>query len=73
MVGDPSGRSEERNLLDGVTLTNNVEAVAAQLRSFLRFDGDLGSWTTSRRCWSTTGSGPWGSVCWSSCARSAST
>ena len=41
MVGDPSGRSEERNLLDGVTLTNNVEAVAGQLRSFLRFDGDL--------------------------------
>ena len=41
MVGDPSGRSEERNLLDGVPLTNNVEAVAGQLRSFLRFDGDL--------------------------------
>jgi len=41
MVGDPSGRSEERNLLDGGTLTNNVEAVAGQLRSFLRFDGDL--------------------------------
>ena len=41
MVGDPSFRSEERNLLDGETLTRNVEAVAIQLRSFLRFDGDL--------------------------------
>ena len=43
MVGDPSGRSAERNLLDGPTLTRNVEAVAGQLRSFLRFDGDLRS------------------------------
>ena len=41
MVGDPSGRSEERNLLDSETLTRNVEAVAVQLRSFLRFDGNL--------------------------------
>ncbi|HIE66722.1 MAG TPA: tyrosine--tRNA ligase, partial [Acidimicrobiia bacterium] len=41
MVGDPSFRSEERNLLDGETLTRNVEAVAVQLRSFLRFDGNL--------------------------------
>ena len=43
MVGDPSGRSAERNLLDGPTLTRNVEAVAGQLRSFLRFDDDLRS------------------------------
>ncbi|MEC9395492.1 MAG: tyrosine--tRNA ligase [Actinomycetota bacterium] len=41
MVGDPSGRSDERNLLDGETLTRNVEAVAAQLRAFLRFEGEL--------------------------------
>ena len=40
MVGDPSGRSEERNLLDGETLTRNAEAVTNQLRSFLRFEGD---------------------------------
>lgn len=42
MVGDPSGRSEERNLLDGPTLTRNADSVAIQLKSFLRFDGDLG-------------------------------
>ena len=41
MVGDPSGRSEERNLLDSETITLNVEAVKVQLRSFLRFDGNL--------------------------------
>ncbi len=41
MVGDPSGRSAERNLLDGPTLNHNVDAVAVQLRSFLRFEGDL--------------------------------
>ena len=29
MVGDPSGRSEERNLLDGETLTRNAEAAVS--------------------------------------------
>jgi len=41
MVGDPSGRSDERNLLDADTLTRNVDAVAVQLTSFLRFDDGL--------------------------------
>ena len=41
MVGDPSGRSEERNLLDQNELSSNVAAVAAQLKSFLRFDAEL--------------------------------
>ena len=40
MVGDPSGRSEERNLLDQNTLDANVAAVAGQLQSLLRFEGD---------------------------------
>ena len=40
MVGDPSGRSEERNLLDQNELSANVAAVAAQLKSFLRFDAE---------------------------------
>ncbi len=38
MVGDPSGRSEERNLLDQNELSSNVAAVAAQLEAFLSFD-----------------------------------
>ena len=38
MVGDPSGKSEERNLLDEKTLAKNVAGVKAQLARFLNFD-----------------------------------
>ena len=38
MVGDPSGKSQERNLLDEATLSKNVAGVKAQLARFLDFD-----------------------------------
>ena len=38
MVGDPSGKSDERNLLDEETLAKNIAGVKAQLESFLNFD-----------------------------------
>lgn len=38
MVGDPSGKSEERKFLDEDTLQRNQEGIAAQLRKFLDFD-----------------------------------
>ena len=38
MIGDPGGRSEERNLLDADTLRANTEAIKAQLSRFLDFD-----------------------------------
>jgi tyrosyl-tRNA synthetase len=38
MVGDPSGKSAERNLLDEATLNHNVAAVGKQLKQFLDFD-----------------------------------
>jgi len=38
MVGDPSGKSEERNLLSEEVLNHNVAAVKAQLKKFLDFD-----------------------------------
>lgn len=38
MVGDPSGKSSERNLLDLETLRNNQERQKAQLMKFLDFD-----------------------------------
>ena len=38
MVGDPSGKSEERKFLTEETLQNNLEAVKAQLESFLDFN-----------------------------------
>jgi tyrosyl-tRNA synthetase len=38
MVGDPSGKSEERNLLDEATLQHNLLSVKKQLEKFLDFD-----------------------------------
>lgn len=38
MVGDPGGRSEERNLLDAETLARNVAAVKRQLEQILDFE-----------------------------------
>src|SRR5918999_5422091 len=37
MIGDPSGRSEERNLLDAETLRSNLVAISAQLERLLDF------------------------------------
>ena len=39
MIGDPSGKSAERNLLDEATLRHNQEALKNQLGKFLDFDG----------------------------------
>ena len=41
MVGDPSGRSEERNLLDDDVLAHNVASIKAQVSQIL---GDDGEW-----------------------------
>jgi tyrosyl-tRNA synthetase len=38
MIGDPSGKSAERNLLDEATLNKNVAGIKAQLERFLDFD-----------------------------------
>jgi len=38
MVGDPSGKSAERNLLDEASLRKNIEGVKAQLSRFLDFN-----------------------------------
>lgn len=40
MIGDPSGKSAERNLLDAEQLNANVAGIESQLRQFLTFDGD---------------------------------
>jgi tyrosyl-tRNA synthetase len=39
MVGDPSGKSEERNLLDEATVLKNADGVRRQLEKFLDFTG----------------------------------
>lgn len=38
MVGDPSGKSKERNLLDEATINRNVEGIKRQLGQFLDFE-----------------------------------
>ncbi|MBT8291511.1 MAG: tyrosine--tRNA ligase, partial [Muriicola sp.] len=41
MIGDPSGKSSERNLLDETTLRLNQEAIREQLSRFLDFNTDV--------------------------------
>src|ERR1700712_3574851 len=41
MVGDPSGKSEERNMLSEAVLHHNVAAVKKQLEQYLIFDPSL--------------------------------
>ncbi len=41
MIGDPSGKSAERNLLDEKTLFKNREAIRKQLKRFLDFESDV--------------------------------
>lgn len=43
MIGDPSGKSAERNLLDEETLKANQEGIKAQLEKFLDFDSGANS------------------------------
>ncbi|MCQ2186203.1 MAG: tyrosine--tRNA ligase [Bacteroidales bacterium] len=40
MIGDPSMKNAERNLLDEATLAHNVECIKAQLGRFLDFESD---------------------------------
>lgn len=41
MIGDPSGKSAERNLLDEAALLHNQECIKAQLGKFLDFESDV--------------------------------
>ena len=41
MVGDPSGKSEERNMLSEEELNKNITGVKAQLEKFLNFDKSI--------------------------------
>ena len=52
MVGDPSGRSDERNLLDDATLAVNVAGIRAQLAKLLDFDSAVnGAVMTNNADW----------------------
>ncbi len=51
MIGDPSGRSAERNLLDRDTLATNVAGIRAQLEQFLDFSGPRGAVLVNNLDW----------------------
>ena len=51
MIGDPSGRSAERNLLDRETLARNVAAIRAQLERFLDFTPGSGARLVNNLDW----------------------
>ena len=51
MVGDPSGKSTERNLLDEATIKHNILGVTTQLKKFLAFDGVNGAEVVNNQDW----------------------
>ena len=52
MIGDPSGRSDERNLLDEATIAKNVAGLRAQLGRLLDFeDSKIGALMTNNADW----------------------
>jgi tyrosyl-tRNA synthetase len=51
MIGDPSGRSDERQFLDTETLERNVAAIRDQLSRFLDFDGPHGAMMANNADW----------------------
>ncbi|MFK7913709.1 MAG: tyrosine--tRNA ligase [Pseudomonadales bacterium] len=51
MIGDPSGKSEERNLNDGATVAGFVDAIRAQTRHFLEYEGPTGALVVNNLDW----------------------
>lgn len=51
MIGDPSGRSAERNLLDRATLDRNRAAIGAQLANLVDFSGKSGALLLDNLSW----------------------
>jgi tyrosyl-tRNA synthetase len=51
MIGDPSGTSAERNLLDRETLAANVAAIRSQLERFLDFSGSTAAQVVNNLDW----------------------
>ena len=55
MIGDPSGRDAERNLLDDEGLARNLEGILPQLRKFLEFEGESAAKLLDNRAWTVGG------------------
>jgi tyrosyl-tRNA synthetase len=51
MIGDPSGRSSERNLQSRERILENVESIRPQLERFLDFSGERGALMVNNASW----------------------
>lgn len=51
MVGDPSGKTEMRQMLSPETITQNAQALQSQLQRFLAFEGDNGALLLNNADW----------------------
>ena len=51
MVGDPSGKSQERNLLDLETIQKNLDGQTTQLKKFLSFKGENAAQVVNNYDW----------------------
>jgi tyrosyl-tRNA synthetase len=51
MIGDPSGRTEMRQMLAQDTIAHNVQALRAQLQRYLALDGDNGAIIVNNADW----------------------
>lgn len=51
MVGDPSGKSQERNLLDKETIEHNISGIKSQLEKFIEFGGENGAKVLNNSDW----------------------
>ncbi|QGJ69167.1 Tyrosine--tRNA ligase [Planctomycetales bacterium 10988] len=51
MIGDPSGRSDERNLLSTEELESNVQSIHQQMQSVLKFDDSQGAMLLNNFDW----------------------
>jgi tyrosyl-tRNA synthetase len=51
MIGDPSGRTEMRQMLSQDTIAQNVQALRAQLQRYLALDGDNGAIIVNNADW----------------------
>jgi len=51
MVGDPSGRTEMRQMLTPDTIAHNAQALRAQLQRYLRLEGEHGALVVNNADW----------------------
>ena len=51
MIGDPSGKSKERNFLDVSTIDNNQKKIKLQFEKFLKFSGDNAASIVNNKTW----------------------